>query len=86
MSTEAVPYYVKLGKGVDELVRCHACRQLVTTAFLSKLGRCRCGAGKFDEIRTLSEEEMADIQSGKIDFPNRAEFLAEFAPLDEDGA
>lgn len=78
--SDAQPYYVDLGKGCDDLMRCAGCRRLITALTVSSLGSCECGSRKVVEIRTLSEEEHADIVSGKIDFPHRAEFLAEFAP------
>ena len=91
MATEARPYYEDLGKGCDDLMRCRSCRQLVTARVIAKLGSCLCGSTQVTEIRTLSEQEMADIKSGKIDFPDREQFLAEFAAVDlnaeaDDGA
>jgi hypothetical protein len=34
------------------------------------------------EITILSEQEMADIKSGAIDFPDRDLFLKEFNPVE----
>jgi hypothetical protein len=81
----AESYYVKHGMGHDALLRCKDCRKLVSFELLQKLGNCTCGNRRVVEIRTLSEEEFADIQSGRIDFPHREEFLAEFAGVDVDG-
>lgn len=88
MSGPAIPYYVELGAGVDDLVRCNACRQLVLTSRLAKHGRCVCGSGKMVEIRTLSQAEWDRIVSGELDFPHRDKFIKEFAPEseEEDGA
>jgi hypothetical protein len=76
------PYYEDMGAGCDWIVRCKDCRTLRTAAQVEKLGSCICGNRKVVEVRTLSEQEMADIQSGKIDFPHRDKFLAEFAAVD----
>lgn len=78
------PYYEALGQGCDAIVRCKDCQVLVLEGTIKKLGSCVCGNRRVGEVRTLSEQEYADIQSGKIDFPYRAEFLKEFAGVDID--
>lgn len=74
------PYYEDLGSATDWIVRCKDCRKLQTAAQLQNYGSCECGNRRMSEIRTLSEQEMADITNGVIDFPHRDKFLAEFAP------
>ncbi len=72
-------YYEDLGRAHDDLLRCKDCQKLVTFAVITKLGMCDgCGNRKFVEIKILSEQEMADIQSGKISFADRDRFIAEF--------
>jgi hypothetical protein len=71
-------YYVALGRGTDYLVRCADCKALQLTEELSKHGSCECGNKRFREITTLTEQEAAQIEA--MDFPYKAEFLAEFAP------
>ena len=83
--TEAIPYYVELGMGVDGLTRCEKCQKLVTPQTAGTLGRCRCGSSRVSEVRTLSPEEFSLIERGIIDFPHREKFLAEFAPVLEPG-
>lgn len=73
-------YYHALNRGCDFILRCKDCQRLVTAENLCKWGSCSCGNKRVAEITTLSEQEQADIASGKIDFPYRAEFLAEFSP------
>lgn len=75
------PYYEALGKACDEIVRCNSCRALVTSNVIALLGMCPCGSTKVTEVRTLTEEEYNKILSGEIDFPQRAEFLAEFGAV-----
>lgn len=72
-------YYTDLGLGCDALLRCKDCRSLVTKDTLTRLGSCACGCRRVVEITTLTEDEMAQIQSGAIDFPHRDLFLAEFS-------
>lgn len=80
-------YYVDEGRGHDDLLRCKDCQALVLFQVITKLGCCpgtegqACGNKRFTEIVLLNEQEMADIQSGKIDFPNRDLFLKEFAAV-----
>jgi hypothetical protein len=74
------PYYEDMGAATDWIVRCKDCLKLQTAAQLQEHGTCECGNRKMTEVRTLSEEEMADITNGVIDFPHRDKFLAEFAP------
>ena len=77
-------YYVDEGMGHDALLRCKDCAALVTFAAIQKLGMCdKCGNKRFSEVTLLNEQEMADIQSGAIDFPYRDQFLAEFAAVAE---
>lgn len=72
-------YYVDEGRGHDYLLRCKDCQGLVVFAAISKMGCCdKCGNKRFTEITTLNDQEMADIQAGVIDFPDRELFLAEF--------
>lgn len=72
-------YYEDLGRGHDNLLRCKDCQKLVPYRVITKLGMCDgCGNRKFVEIKILNEREMADIQSGKIDFEDRDRFIAEF--------
>ena len=75
-------YYVDEGRAHDELLRCKDCQSLVTYATITKLGCCgKCGNKRFVEITLLNDKEMADIQSGAIDFPYRDQFLAEFSAV-----
>lgn len=75
-------YYEELGRGHDYLLRCKDCQSLETYASVSKIGCCsKCGNKRFIEITILSEQEMADIVSGVIDFPDRDKFLEEFSPV-----
>lgn len=72
-------YYEDLGQAHDNLMRCKDCQALVTYAVITKLGSCdKCGNKRFSEITLLTQEEMDDIRSGKIDFEYRDKFLAEF--------
>lgn len=82
MGKRVRPYYEDLGVGCDWITRCKDCQRLVTADVIEKVGSCPCGNRRMMEIRTLSEEEMAKIQSGEIDFPHREKFLAEFAAVD----
>ncbi len=76
-------YYVDEGRGHDYLLRCHECQGLVSFQVITKLGCCdKCGAKRFSEITLLNEKEMAEIQDGTIDFPDRDLFLAEFNPVE----
>lgn len=70
-------YYVALGRGSDYLLRCKDCRELVLLADLEKRGSCACGNRRVAEITTLTEAEKAAVES--MDFPYKAEFLAEFS-------
>ncbi len=89
MKMDRPAYYEDLGRAHDCLLRCKDCHQLVTYEVITKLGMCpgsddnACGNRRFTEIKLLNEREMEDIKSGKIDFPNRDLFLAEFAPVVE---
>jgi hypothetical protein len=77
------PYYVGMGQGHDNILRCKDCQALVTIETIQLRGMCdKCGNGKFGEIRLLNQEEMDNIRSGKIDFPARERFLAEFAGVE----
>lgn len=77
-------YYNAMNRGSDFLLRCVDCKRLVTRAEIAKDGCCvgtverACGNRRFKEITTLNEAEMAALVAGTIDFPYRAEFLAEF--------
>ena len=72
-------YYEALGRGHDDLMRCKDCQALVTFETITKIGCCdKCGNKRFVEITLLSEDEMAKIKSGAIEFANRDEFIAEF--------
>jgi len=77
--TNAVPYYVALGRGADYLLRCRDCQRLVPTAQVITRGFCRCGSKRYLEVRTLTWWEWLKIRLGLLDFPYRAEFLKEFA-------
>jgi hypothetical protein len=81
--SERIPrYYEELGWAHDLLLRCKDCQGLVTYEAISSLGCCNlCGNKRCAEITILSEEEMAKIQSGEIDFLHRDKFLAEFNPV-----
>ena len=72
-------YYTKLNRATDFLLRCKDCRALVTHATIQKYAGCTCGNKKLQEITTLTEAEMASLTDGTIDFPYKAEFLAEFS-------
>ena len=77
------PYYVDEGKSHDDLLRCKDCQALVTFQVITKLGMCdQCGNKRFTEITLLTEREMEDIASGKIDFPSRDKFMAEFVNVE----
>lgn len=71
-------YYTDEGRGCDHILRCKDCQRIVTTVDIHRLGSCTCGNRRFSEITLLSEQEMADIRSGVLDFPSRDKFLAEF--------
>lgn len=75
-------YYEALGLGTDKISRCKDCQTLITDDELLRRGRCKCGNRRFAEVTTLSEQEAADIRSGKIRFPHSDLFLAEFSPED----
>ena len=62
--------------------RCAMCRKLVTAQVLATLGTCTCGSTRVTEVRTLTPEEHADIQAGKIKFADSDLFLKEFAAVD----
>ena len=75
-------YYVDKGRAHDCLLRCKDCQKLVTYNTISTLGSCdKCGNKRFIKITILSEQEMADIRSGAIDFDDRDLFLAEFSSV-----
>ncbi len=75
-------YYVAEGQGHDELMRCKDCQALVTMETIRTMGMCpKCGNKRFNEITLLNDQEMADIQSGKLDFKFRDQFLAEFSAM-----
>ena len=77
-------YYVDKDRGHDYLLRCKDCSTLITFAVITKLGCCsKCGNKRFTEITLLSEQEMADVRSGAIDFEDRDLFLEEFEPVAE---
>ena len=80
---ERIPhYYEALGRSHDYLMRCKDCKALVPYAIIESLSCCdQCGNKRFAEITLLNEKEMADIQSGVIDFPDRELFLKEFSPV-----
>jgi hypothetical protein len=71
-------YYEKYGASCDAIVRCTDCQTLQLVERLARLGCCPCGCRRVKEVSTLSGEEMAQIESGALDFPHRDEFLAEF--------
>ena len=76
-------YYVDEGRGHDYLLRCKDCMGLVIFDAIQKLGACdKCGNKRFTEITLLNEAEMASLVDGTIDFPDKAEFLAEFRNSD----
>src|SRR5690349_891459 len=76
-------YYEDLGRAHDDILRCKDCQKIVTFAVITKIGMCDgCGNKRFTEITLLQEQEMADIVSGKIDFPDRDKFLLEFKGLE----
>jgi hypothetical protein len=78
-------YYVEHGSGHDALMRCKDCQSLVDMDTIKKLGCCnKCGNKRFMEITILTEKEMEDISTGAIDFPFRAEFMAEFTSVPDD--
>lgn len=71
-------YYTALGRASDALLRCKDCQALVLLSDLQKHGCCACGTKRVAEITTLTPEEMTRLTDGSLDFPYRAEFLAEF--------
>lgn len=72
-------YYEDLGRSHDYLMRCKDCQALVTFQTITKIGCCdKCGNKRFTEITLLQDQEMKEIESGVIDFPDRDKFLAEF--------
>ncbi len=80
-----IRYYEELGRAHDYLLRCKDCRALVTFHTIQKFGVChQCGNRRFTEITILSEQEMTDLTTGKIDFPDRELFLREFSAVDTD--
>ena len=83
---ERIPrYYEQLGRSHDYLMRCKDCKALVPFAIIESLSCCdQCGNKRFSEITLLNDKEMADIQSGVIDFPDRELFLKEFSPVRAD--
>lgn len=72
-------YYTALNRGVDHILRCKDCQQLQLAADIRRRGGCECGNKRFAEVVTLTPEEMERLTNGSIDFPYRAEFLAEFS-------
>lgn len=73
-------YYVAEGRAHDYLMRCKDCQKLVTFAVITKLGSCDgCGNKRFTEITLMTEDEMNSLTDGTIDFPDKDQFLAEFA-------
>ena len=79
------PYYVDEGRSHDFLLRCKDCQALVTFEVITKLGCCPCGNKRFNEIKTLSEQEEADIRNGIIVFQDSDKFLAEFSSVGHAG-
>ena len=76
-------YYEAYGQAHSDALRCKDCQNIVTFATITKIGMCdKCGNKRFSEITLLRQEEMDAIQSGAIDFPHRAEFLAEFSGVE----
>ncbi len=85
MSLGRERYYVDHGAGHDDLMRCKDCQALVVMESIKKLGCCeKCGNKRFMEITILTEKEMEGIANGTIDFPYRAEFMAEFKSVADD--
>jgi hypothetical protein len=76
-------YYTALGRATDYILRCKDCRAIVTIADIRRYGACpgdgvkACGNKRFAEITTITETEKAALEA--LDFPCKAEFLAEFA-------
>lgn len=70
-------YYEKIGRATDHVLRCKDCKKISDVAALRALGCCTCGNKRFAEITTLNDAEQAQIAA--MDFPYKAEFLAEFA-------
>ena len=77
---EETRYYNKLNRASDFILRCKDCRALVTRETIGKIGSCQCGNKRFAEITTLNDAEM--VQVSALDFPYKAEFLAEFSPVE----
>lgn len=77
-------YYEDQDRGHDYLLRCKDCSELVTFVAIQKLGGCdKCGNKRFTEITLLNDAEMAQLLDGTIDFPDKDQFLAEFAAVSE---
>ena len=72
-------YYNKLNRATDFILRCKDCKALVLIEEIRKVGSCACGNKRFAEIITLNSAEMERLAS--LDFPYKAEFLAEFSPV-----
>lgn len=72
-------YYHGSGQAHDHLLRCADCKALVPLTTLKSLGCCTCGCKRVKEITTLSDAEQ--ILVAELDFPHKAEFLQEFAPV-----
>jgi hypothetical protein len=76
-------YYVALGRATDFILRCKDCRTIVTIADIRRYGACpgdgvkACGNKRFSEITAINETEKAALEA--LDFPHKAEFLAEFS-------
>lgn len=76
-------YYTALGRATDYILRCKDCKAIVPIADIRRYGACpgngttACGNKRFSEITAISETEKAALEA--MDFPCKAEFLAEFS-------
>lgn len=73
-------YYEKLGLHHDAILRCKDCKKLVLHADIKLRAGCsHCGCRRLVEVTTLGVFEWLKMKLGVLDFPYRAEFLAEFS-------
>ena len=73
--------YDPKGSFQDPIVRCFRCHNVLKTATLIKLGKCKhCGSTKVANATTLTGEELDLIKSMNID----PEYIKEWEVVDDE--
>lgn len=67
----AVSKFSHDGPFSDPVIRCDSCNRLILSEEIKKAGMCECSNVKVKNIRTLNEQDRAQIQQwvddGKVD-------------------